>query len=213
MKSNFRNFSRSSFKTSIPSVKQSSQMRLPRGRRSDTETESEFSTSGSTEAGCLSGLASEVVSSCKQSRCMRYLAHQSCPMMKETFHRTRRHGCPCVTTLLWCRCGPIQMDGSMPPRRFARRGKGGEKKPRSRYVRRAHGSYAVLPRQAYEADLRMLPEDGWIRADLNSIHTMFVEFVWGAWISLASRLHGPADSGELVAPGRGNVTSILRSDT
>ena len=53
----------------------------------------------------------------------------------------------------------------------------GKKKPRSRYVRRAHGSYAVLPRQAYEADLRMLPQDGWIRADLNSIHTMFVEFV------------------------------------
>ena len=105
MKSNIRNFSRSSFKTSIQSVKQSSQMRLPRGRRSDTETESEFSTSGSTEARCLSGLASEVVSSCKQSRCMRYLAHQSCPMMKKTFHRTRRHGathasCPCVTTLL-----------------------------------------------------------------------------------------------------------------
>ncbi|CAL1173362.1 unnamed protein product, partial [Cladocopium goreaui] len=49
MKSNFRNFSRSSFKTSIQSVKQSSQMRLPRGRRSDTETESEFSTCGSTE--------------------------------------------------------------------------------------------------------------------------------------------------------------------
>ena len=99
----------------------------PCGRRSDTETESEVSTVGPTEADCLSGLASEFVSSCKQSRCMRYLAHQSSLMMKETFHQTRRHGathasCPFVTTLLCCRCGPIQRDGPMPPRRFARRG-------------------------------------------------------------------------------------------
>ncbi|CAL1155863.1 unnamed protein product [Cladocopium goreaui] len=95
MKSNIRNFSRSSFKTSIQSVKQSSQMRLPRGRRSDTETESEFSI-------------------------------------------LRIHG------------------GGLPGEE-----REGKKKPRSRYVRRAHGSYAVLPRQAYEADLRMLPQDGY----------------------------------------------------
>ena len=59
----------------------------------------------------------------------------------------------------------------------------GKKNPRSRHVRRAHGSYDVLPRQAYEADLRMLPEDGW------------------------------RTGGTKVSRGQGNVTSILRSDT
>ena len=130
MKPSFSNFSRSSFNMSIQYVKQKSQMRLPRGLRSDTEskTESELSSCESTEVGCLSGLASEVVSSCKQSCCMRYLAHRVRPTRK-TFRRTRRHGAThdsfsFVTTSLRCRCGPIPMDGSMPPRRCARRGGG-----------------------------------------------------------------------------------------
>ena len=80
-KPSFSNFSRSSFNMSIQYVKQKSQMRLPRGLRSDTEskTESELSSCESTEVGCLIGLASEVVSSCKQSCCMRYLAHRVRP--------------------------------------------------------------------------------------------------------------------------------------
>ena len=90
--------------------------------------------------------------------------------------------------------------------------RGGANSPRSRCARRVHGSYSVLPRQAYQADLRLLPDDGWIRPDLNYINTMFVGFVWGTWPGLeATRIHWLwRAGGTKVSPGRGNVTSILR---
>ena len=58
----------------------------------------------------------------------------------------------------------------------------------------------MLPRQAYDADLRLLPEDGWIRPGLNWSIVDMLGFLgsFGGPRS-ASRLYGSSEPGKLVA--------------